>query len=107
MKIDPRIQFPDDPASQQVKNTRGGASSSKAAATSSGVSSTSGEDTVQLSSTHGDVQTLTAGLAQVPEVRSERVQALQAQVRHGHYQPDSEKVADAMIQDHARVNVKA
>jgi flagellar biosynthesis anti-sigma factor FlgM len=105
MKIDPRIQFPNDPASEQVKNARTGASRSKSS--SPGVSSAAGEDTVKLSSTHGEVQTLAAGLAHVPEVRTNRVQALQAQVRGGQYHPDSAKVADAMIQDHARINVKA
>ncbi|HTT34026.1 MAG TPA: flagellar biosynthesis anti-sigma factor FlgM [Methylomirabilota bacterium] len=107
MKIDPRTQFPNDPSSQQVKGARTGASSSKSSSKSSGVSSPSGEDTVKLSSVHGEVQTLTAGVTQVPEVRTERVQALQAKVREGKFNPDSAAVADAMIKEHARVNTRA
>jgi len=108
MKIDPRIQFPNDPASQQVKNSRTApANSESTSSSSSGISSASGEDTVRLSSAHGEVQTLAAGLAQVPDVRSDRVQALQAKVRDGQYNPGSGEVADAMIKEQTGVNAKA
>jgi len=107
MKIDPRIQSLNDPSTQQVKNTRTGAPSSKSASSSSGLTSSSGEDTVRLSSAHGEVQMLAAGLAQVPEVRSGLVQALQAKIRDGSYQPDSGEVADSIIKDHAGINAKA
>ena len=107
MKIDPRIQFPGDLQQDRVKNAANGKSKSSGPSTHTGVSSPSGDDTVRLSSAHGDVQTLAANFSNVPEVRTNRVQALQAQVRNGSYHPDSQKVADAMIKDHAKVNVKA
>jgi len=108
MKIDSRIQFPNDPASQQVKNSRTAPANSKStSSSSSGISSASGEDTVRLSSAHGEVQTLAASLAQVADVRSDRVQALQAKVRDGQYSPASGEVADAMINEYTGVNAKA
>jgi flagellar biosynthesis anti-sigma factor FlgM len=101
MKIDPRIQFPEDSRSGEVKGSAKGTSAKKSS-TSSGVSSPSGEDTVQLSATHSEVRTLEAGLTQVPEVRVHRVKALQQRVQSGQFQPDSQKVADALIADHSK-----
>jgi flagellar biosynthesis anti-sigma factor FlgM len=106
MKIDPRIQLPGDASPERVKNTRGGVQHPEAPKTS-GVSPAAGEDTVKLSSTHGEVQTLAANLAHVPEVRTERVNALRQQVRNASYHPDSGQVADAVIAEHSKVNVKA
>jgi negative regulator of flagellin synthesis FlgM len=107
MKIDPRIQLPSDAQPERVKNTGKGGTQSQGVANTSGVSSAAGEDTVKLSSAHGEVQTLAASLNKVPEVRTERVQALQQRVQSGQYNPDSKKVADAIIKDHIRVNTKA
>src|SRR5258708_10289632 len=107
MKIDPRIQLPGDAQAERVKNAGKGGTQSHALANTSGVSSASGEDTVKLSSAHGEVQTLAASLHNVPEVRTDRVQAFQQRVRSGQYKPDSKKVADAIINDHARLNSKA
>ena len=107
MKIDPRIQSLGGSQSEPVKKAGNGKSKSAAASSSSGISSAMGEDTVRLSSTSSDVQTLAASLAQVPEVRADRVQALQQQVRNGSYSPDSQKVADAMIQENGRLNARA
>jgi flagellar biosynthesis anti-sigma factor FlgM len=105
-KIDPRIQFPDDAQSGQVRGTSKGVSS-KPASSSSGVSSGSGEDTVKLSSTHAEVSALASDLAKVPEVRVHRVQALQQRVKSGTFKPDSQRVADAIIADHSKRAPKA
>jgi flagellar biosynthesis anti-sigma factor FlgM len=107
MKIDPRIQFPGGIQPDSVKNSRKSGAPSSAAGDSAGVQPTSGEDTVSISSTHGDVQTLTANLANVPEVRTARVSALRQQVDTGQFHPDSLKVADAVIADHAGRNQAA
>lgn len=97
MKIDPTIQFPNDRQSARVTNAP--AKSTPSPSSSSSSSSAAGEDTFSLSSAHGEVQALTANLANVPEVRSQRVAALQQRVHSGNYQPDSSKVADAIIAD--------
>ena len=107
MKIDPKIQLPGDVPPERIKSTSKGASQSQSAANASGVSSATGEDTVKLSSTHGEIQTLAASFASVPEVRTDRVQALQQRVQNGQYHPESLQVADAIIKDHSRVNTKA
>ncbi|HKS94810.1 MAG TPA: flagellar biosynthesis anti-sigma factor FlgM [Terriglobia bacterium] len=107
MKIDPTIQFPSDSQPDRVKGTRTSGTSSKAASGSRGVSSPAGEDTVSLSGKHGEVQVLNAQLAHVPEVRTARVNALQQKVQSGNYQPDSHKVADAIVAEHRKVNTRA
>jgi len=99
MKIDPTIQFPNDPQSDRVSNAPARTVQSQSSSSSSGASSATGEDTFSLSSAHGEVQTLSANLANVPEVRSQRVSALQQRVQSGNYKPDSAKVADAIIAD--------
>jgi len=107
MKIDPRIQLPGDAQPDRVKGSRKGSVQQSGNISSSGVSSPSGEDTVRLSSTHGEIQTLAANLQKVPEVRVDRVNALQKQVRDGQFQPDNQKIADAIVAEHSRLNTKA
>ena len=101
MKIDPRFQVPGDAQPERVSGKRNSGVNSKSAPQTSGLQPVSGEDTVSLSSTHGEVQQLTASVASVPEVRASRVEALQQQVRHNRYQPDSQKLADALLADAA------
>jgi flagellar biosynthesis anti-sigma factor FlgM len=107
MKIDPRIQFPGEIQPDNIKNSRKSGAPSLGASDTAGVQPTSSEDTVSISSTHGDVQTLIASLANVPEVRTARVTALRQQVDTGQFHPDSLKVADAVIADHAGRNQAA
>lgn len=99
MRIDPRLLPGGNGQLERVKDTRNKGVQQPAAGNVDHVSSGSAEDTVHLSSTHGDVQTLTAALAKVPEVRAERVAALRQQVHSGNYDPSSEKVAGAMIKE--------
>jgi flagellar biosynthesis anti-sigma factor FlgM len=99
MKIDPRVQLPGDIQPDAVKASRKSGVQSPAASGAAGVKPSSGEDTVNISSAHGDVQTLSASLANVPEVRAPQVNALRQQVNSGQYRPDSQKVADALIVD--------
>jgi negative regulator of flagellin synthesis FlgM len=101
MKIDPNIQFPIDPQSDRVTNSPGKTVPSQGSTSSSGTSSANGEDTFNLSSTHSQVQTLTASLANVPEVRTQRVSALQQKVNSGNYLPNSQNIADAILADQA------
>jgi len=100
MKIDPTIQFPNDPQADRVTtNSASKAAASQTSGSPSTAAPSSGEDTLRLSSAHGEVQTLTANLANVPEVRTQRVASLQQQVQSGNYHPDASKVADAIITD--------
>jgi flagellar biosynthesis anti-sigma factor FlgM len=99
MNIDPKINVD--------KNSRAQGTKSSSAAAGQGISSSRGEDTVTLSGVHGTVQALSAKLAEVPEVRTERIHALQHTIQSGHYQVDKGKVADAMVKDHSRRSSKA
>ena len=96
MKIDPRIQIPADSQTEGVgpqRKTTGPVSSSNAA----GLAPASGEDTFSLSGAHADIQNLTNAIANVPDVRTDRVSALQQRVQAGQYQPDNGRIADALL----------
>jgi negative regulator of flagellin synthesis FlgM len=107
MKIDPRIQLPSDIQSDSIKNSRTPSAQTQGTSRPSTTGSAAGEDTVSISSTHGDLQTLKASLSNVPEIRIDRVNALQQKVSTGQYAPSSEKIADAIIADHATRAAKA
>jgi negative regulator of flagellin synthesis FlgM len=107
MKIDPRVQLPGDIQSDSVKNSRKSGAQTGGTSQASTTRSVVGEDTVNISSTHGDVQTLKASLLNVPEIRIDRVNALQQKVSAGQYAPSSEKIADAIIADHLTRAAKA
>jgi flagellar biosynthesis anti-sigma factor FlgM len=106
MSIDPRIQITGEAQSEAVQSAR--TTDRQAAANKTPqVALGSGEDTVSISSTHQEVQSLKVSLANVPEVRTERVNSLRSQIQQGRYQPSSEKVADAIVAEHGKVGVTA
>jgi flagellar biosynthesis anti-sigma factor FlgM len=72
--------------------------------TRSAASSPLGEDQTQLSGIHVQAQALAAQVAQLPEVRQEKVNALRQVVLGGSYQPSSQQVAEAVF---AHMVVKA
>jgi flagellar biosynthesis anti-sigma factor FlgM len=104
MKIDPRIPSSLELQNDPVKSSRKSGVRNAPEATRS--SEISAGDTVQLSGRHSEVQQLAALVANLPEVRTERVAPLQAKVQSGSYHPDSAEVADAMIAEHSRRPVK-
>jgi len=107
MKIDPRIQSPGELQSDRVKDAKGNAARSQSGAQSGAANGVPGGDTVQLSSKHSEIQQLAAQVANVPDVRVDRVAPLQAKVQSGEYEPDSQKVADAMLAEQTRQTPKA
>jgi flagellar biosynthesis anti-sigma factor FlgM len=112
MSFDPRVQLPGGIQPEDLTNTTStrtaGTSSQNGSKTSAaGQAPASGEDTVSLSGKHAEVQSLTASFANVPAVRASRVSALQQQVRSNQYQPDSGKVADAIINEYSKVSPQA
>ena len=72
------------------KGTQAG-DSKIAAATSSG------DDKLQLSNQASGVGKLVDQLKELPDVRSERVEALREQITSGNYNPSSEDIADAIL----------
>ena len=99
MKIDPIIQLPGNIQADSVKNSRKSSAQTPGTSGASTTSPSTSEDTVSISSTHSDVQALKANFANVPEVRIDRVNALQQKVETGQYSPSPEKIADAIIAD--------
>jgi flagellar biosynthesis anti-sigma factor FlgM len=107
MKIDPRIQSTGELQSDRVKDTKGSAVRAPSDARSEGAKDVPGGDTVQLSGKHSEIKQLSAQVANVPDVRTDRVAPLQAKVQSGEYHPDSQKVADAMLTEQTRQTSKA
>src|SRR5277367_1141601 len=99
MSIDPRIQVNSEAQSEAVQSAR---TTDRQAATNKTAQAAphGSEDTVSISSTHQEVQSLTVSLAAVPDVRTERVASLRSQIQQGQYQPSSQKVADAIVQEY-------
>lgn len=62
-------------------------------------SSTTAQDATQLSAGVQRVSALETQLAQMPEVRSERVAQLQDAIRSGKYSVSNDQVASAMLSD--------
>ena len=108
MKLDPRWSLTGGPVADPIKKPEskpadGGPTRSK---TENGATALN-EDRVTLSNSATDAQRLTTALNDVPEVRADRVSALQQKVRAGSYTVDHEKLADALISQQPRLNVKA
>ena len=93
MKIDAPLTFP-----QQAEPQRVGTSGSPPAQNLGGtVALTS--DSTQLSMDGGKVQQLKADLAAVPDVRQDRVAALQKAIAAGSYRVSGQEIAQAMSSD--------
>jgi negative regulator of flagellin synthesis FlgM len=57
-------------------------------------------DAVSVSSSAQFVASVTARLAQVPDIRTEKVEALKAKLDSDDYNPDPEAVADGLVREH-------
>jgi negative regulator of flagellin synthesis FlgM len=90
MRIDAAVPLPESLQTQKV--TRSGSSSQQ----SSAAAISSNQDRTQLSGDSTTVQQLKASLAQVPEVRQQRVAALRQAVGNGSYQVSDEQLSDAI-----------
>jgi negative regulator of flagellin synthesis FlgM len=87
-------------ASASIANTQAAAPAAVETAATSAASPTSaaaGTDQVVLSQQATEVRAAYQALAQTPEVRSELVSQLKAQVQSGTYEIDPEKVAEKLV----------
>jgi len=73
------------------------AGAQKAAVNSPAPGAALGEDQAQLSGAHTQVQALATLVAQLPEIRQEKVQALRLAVGSGQYQIRPHEVATALV----------
>lgn len=56
-------------------------------------------DKLELSDRAATVGKLVDKLNETPEIRTDRVEALRAQIAKGEYQPDAKNIADAILKD--------
>jgi flagellar biosynthesis anti-sigma factor FlgM len=94
MRINGSISFPEN---QDITNKLGDVNAPKVHGQSDRVGST--QDETDLSADLQKVQTLKAQLANLPDVRQERVQELQIAVQAGTYEVGAGQIADAMMTD--------
>jgi negative regulator of flagellin synthesis FlgM len=93
MRINGAVPLPENLQTPKVSNSGGAASQS------SPTSVGSSQDQAQLSLDNTTMQRLKATLAQVPEVRQERVQALSQAISSGSYQVSDQQLGDAIGAD--------
>jgi len=93
MKIDASLSFPQQDGPQRVGTT--GTSPSQ----SDGLSVNLSPDQAQFSVDGETVEQLKAGLANVPDVRMDRVVALQQAITTGNYNVSGQQIAQAMSSD--------
>ena len=100
MRIDPSYQYLHNTASDAVGNAKDQSKIAPQSGVERASASNAGAgDTVQFSSAMGEVQRLQAQLANTPEVRSDRVAALQQQIEQGTYKPSGQQIAGAILSD--------
>jgi len=93
MKIDASLNYPQPVGPQRVGTT--GSSPSQ----NEGVSGDLTTDEAQFSVDSGKVQQLKSSLSGVPEVRQDRVAALQQSIASGTYKVSGQQIAEAMSSD--------
>ena len=86
-----------DPTLRPVK---GPDSTTKTKTSKTTTETTSGGDTVELSSMAKDVSKARTAVDQTSDVRTEKVEALKEKVISGEYKVDADKVAQKMVDEH-------
>ena len=86
-----------EPENSRAENQSAQATGASVSSVANSSVSSVGEDQALLFSGHAQVQALAAQALQLPEVRLERVQALQQAVTNGSYNPSPEDVAGAIV----------
>jgi flagellar biosynthesis anti-sigma factor FlgM len=94
MRIDPNLPASESTQTTRVNDQRAGTPNSLP-----GNSSAALNDTVQLSPNQAKLRQLSAQLNQVPDVRSQQVDALRSQVQSGTFSRSNDAVASAVVND--------
>ena len=93
MRVDAPLTFPENLQPQKVSRSGSPNQPDRSASISSG------QDQAQLSVDNDTIQSLKSSLAEMPEVRQERVQALRQAVASGSYQVSDQQLSDAIRSD--------
>jgi len=94
MRVLDSISFPQDSGITD-KTVSPGARKPESEVSSAGA----GEDVTELSADSQKVQQLKSQLADLPDIRQDKVQQLQQQIKDGTYEVSANKIADAMLAD--------
>jgi flagellar biosynthesis anti-sigma factor FlgM len=95
MKIDPNVSLPQNSASQRVEQSS--SAPARAQSEKATVARKDVQDQAQLSVDQGRVNQLQAEVARLPDVRQDRVEALQRAVQDGSFQVSNEQIADKLF----------
>jgi len=90
-----RIDFQSTPQATTEANRSSAQNNASANAAVGGAQA--GEDQAVFSSAHVQIAALSAQAMQLPEVREQRVQSLRQAVESGHYRPEPEQLAGALV----------
>lgn len=93
MRIDAALPLPENQQTSKVASSGSSVPQNRPAAASPE------QDQAQLSVDNNTIQNLKTSLAQVPEVRQNRVNALRAAINSGSYQVSNQQLANAMGSD--------
>ena len=93
MRIDAALPLPENQPASKVANSGSSVQQNRSAPASSG------QDQAQLSIDKTTIQSLTAQVARLPEVRQDRVDALRQAVSSGNYRVSDQQVSDAIGSD--------
>jgi flagellar biosynthesis anti-sigma factor FlgM len=93
MRIDAALPLPENQPTTKV------ASSGSSVPQNNSAPVGSGQDQAQLSADRNTLQNLKAKVAQVPEIRQDRVNTLRAAISSGSYQVSDQQLANAMGSD--------
>ena len=100
MNIDPNLNVTSGDLTERLQNPS--ATQPPSVASRSGVSAAAAEaDNAQISPQAQSASRLSAALANVPEIRADRVQSLQAAIQQGTYNPANHQIAQSLVSDMA------
>lgn len=86
------------PGGVQARKASKATTDSKTANTQSGEKASTGTgDSVDISSSGNQLKSLGAQLKEVPDIRTDRVQGLKAEIESGHYNPPADVIAQSLI----------
>ncbi|MBZ5659224.1 MAG: flagellar biosynthesis anti-sigma factor FlgM [Acidobacteriia bacterium] len=91
MRIDPQNPVPANTSTSRITDAQSGTARSSSLGAAS-----EPNDTVQLSSGQATVRQLVSQLAQVPDIRTQQVSALQAEIQSGKFNRSNDQVAGAI-----------
>jgi flagellar biosynthesis anti-sigma factor FlgM len=106
VNIDPNLNVTSGDLTERLQNPAG--TQSPSAAIRPGTSAVATEaDNAQISAQAQSASRLSAALANVPEIRADRVQNLQTAIQQGTYNPGNQQIAQSLLSDMVGIRATA